>query len=104
MLKYLFILDLDKVTNLIFNKNSTLMSFSRPRGYYDEIQLTCIALDQYCSSESRYLVNSTGNCSSCTSILISPITKGVSYECQATTIKANFTNITSDVLMFNTCT
>lgn len=102
LLRYLFILDLDKVTNLSFNENSTLISFSRPRGYYDEIQLICISIDQYCSNGSRYLVNNTGNSSNCTSISISPITKGVLYECTAITIKHNFVNMTSDALMFNT--
>jgi hypothetical protein len=102
-LRYLFILDLDKVTNLTFNKNSTLISFHRPCGNYDEIELICIASYQYCSSGSTYLVNRTGNCPSCNFIQISPIIRGVEYWCQATTIKEFFTYVSSDQLNFNTC-
>jgi hypothetical protein len=102
-------LGLDKVTNFFFNdhgadKKMARIYFTRPRGYYDEIQLNCTAVDQYCSSGSIYnLVNSTGNCSSCNFIQISPIIRGVRYRCQATTKKESFIDVISDQLNFNTC-
>ncbi len=102
-------LDLDKVTNFFFNDNAgdkkmARIYFSRPPENHDEIQLNCTAVDQYCSSGSIYnLVNSTGNCSSCNFIQISPIIRGVKYRCQATTKKESFINVISDQLNFNTC-
>lgn len=103
-----FISDLDKITNLYFHDNSedkmtALIYFNRPYGDYDQITLTCAATDQYCFNGNTYLTNSTGNCSYCNKITISPITRGVTYKCHASTIKQNFVNITSDSLYFNTC-
>jgi hypothetical protein len=100
-------LDLDKVTNFIFRDNAAdkkmvWIYFTPPRGNYDKIQLSCTAFDQYCPSGSTYLVNSTGNCSSCNFIQMSPIIRGVEYWCQATTIKEFFTDVISDPLNFNT--
>jgi hypothetical protein len=95
----IFFLGLDKVSNLSFNDNSTdkriaLIYFNRPHGTYDRIDLMCEALDRYCPNGDTYLVNSTGNCSNCNFILISPIIRGVTYRCQAWTIKKRaFNNV-----------
>jgi hypothetical protein len=101
-------LGLDKVTGLSFNEHPTdkqkaLIYFNRPHGNYDEIYLTCNTVDQYCSNEGTYLVNSTGNCSDCNFIVLSPIIRGVTYRCQASTIKENFADVISDEFIFITC-
>jgi hypothetical protein len=80
-----------------------LINFNRPHGNYDEISLSCSSQDQHCSNNSEILTNTIKNCSDCTSMSISPITRGVSYKCQAITLKKNFPNITSNELIFNTC-
>ncbi len=99
-LKLFLILDLDKATNLTFetDNRTALIAFTLSRGDFDEINLTCIAQDQHCSNLTTVLTNTTENCSTCTSILIIPIMRGVQYKCQAFTIKQNFTNIPSDEL------
>lgn len=76
--------------------------FTRPRGSYDQIILNCTGEDQKCIKNETALMNSTGNCSDCNSILISSIIQGVSYKCVATTIKRNFSNSTSNEYRFNT--
>jgi len=86
------------------NKQTILISFDRPRGYYSEVYVTCRAIDyQYCSNGSTYLLNSTGNCSDCTSISISPIIRGVTYTCEVMTVKQNYEYLVSVEMNFNTC-
>ncbi len=84
------------------NNKTALISFDRPHGYYDKILLHCSAQDQHCLNNDIVLMNMIGNCSNCTSISISPITRGVSYQCQAITLKEDFINITSDQFIFRT--
>lgn len=47
-------------------------------------------------------MNTTGNCSTCTSIVLSSITKGVLYKCYAITMKEDFANVSSDEFQFDT--
>ncbi|CAF4438373.1 unnamed protein product [Rotaria sp. Silwood2] len=98
--------DLDKVKNLIFvedsiDKNKTFIYFDRPYGSYHQISISCYALDQYCLYNNIYLMNTTGNCSHCTFISISPMLRGTKYSCQATTMKETFTDRISDEYNFN---
>jgi hypothetical protein len=106
-LRLIVILGLDKVTNLMFQEDSTdkrtaLIYFDRPRGNYDRVYLTCVGQDLYCFNENTYLMNSTGNCSDCNFISIFPIIRGVTYSCHATTVEQNFDNVISDEYRFNT--
>jgi hypothetical protein len=97
---------LDKVTNLSSTDSSEnrtrLILFTVPRGSYDEIRVDCYAQDQSCSNSSRNLTNNVKNCSNCTSISIFGIVQGVEYECQAFTIKLNFTDAPSNKTDFMT--
>jgi hypothetical protein len=104
---YFFILDLDKVTNLTFEKDSrnktrALIHFNSPRKNFEQIYLTCSTQDKSCSKDSYILSNTAKNCLNCTPISIYPIIPGVKYKCQATTMKDNFPNTTSNYLDFNT--
>ncbi|CAF0988795.1 unnamed protein product [Rotaria sordida] len=99
--------NLDKVTNFTFkddyqDRKTAQIYFNHPRGNFDEIYLNCSTQDQHCSNNISILTNTTGNCSECDSITISPIIRGVSYQCQAITIKENFINVTSDQFSFRT--
>ena len=106
-LRFVVVLGLDTVTNLIFTESSTdkktaLIYFTRPHGYYDRIEIDCSGLDRDCSYERTYLMNSTGNCSECTFVSLSPIIRGVGYVCRARTIKEDFNPVPSDEMKFNT--
>jgi hypothetical protein len=106
-MKYFFILDLDKVTNLTHESDSkdkkrVLIHFKPPRGNFDQIYFSCSTQNKTCSKNSNILSNTIRNCSTCTSASIYPITLGVKYKCEATTMKDNFPNTTSNYLDFNT--
>ncbi|CAF1340206.1 unnamed protein product, partial [Adineta ricciae] len=96
-----YIVDLDQVKNLTveLQGNSANISFIRPHGNFDGINLNCTAADQSCSDMPT---NLTASCSNCTSMLISPIEFGVRYECEAVTIKEGFVDIYSHELTFST--
>jgi len=101
------ILDLDKVRDLSFNHNLTengtaLIRFERPHGSYDEVLISCFAEDQICWQQNYSLTNTVKNCSTCTSVSISPVLRGMKYKCQALTMKKSFKNVTSDEFYFNT--
>jgi hypothetical protein len=101
------ILDLDKVTDLSFNHNLTengtaLIHFERPQGSYDEVLINCVAEDQICLKQNYSLTNTVKNCSTCTSVSISPVFHGMKYICHALTMKKSFENVTSDEFYFNT--
>ncbi|CAF1109686.1 unnamed protein product [Rotaria sordida] len=100
-------IDLDKITNLTLDGNVTqdgtaLICFNPPRGYYDELRFNCYAKDQNCPESNQNLTNKITNCSNCSFVWISQVIQGVEYECQAWTMKANFSDATSDPLLFNT--
>ncbi|CAF0862342.1 unnamed protein product [Adineta steineri] len=96
----IYITDLDKILNLTYqiNNKTLLISFNRPRGNFDQINITCSAQDQICSKISNISTNTTTNCLTCTSILISSIEIGVRYKCQAMTVKQDFDSILSNEL------
>ncbi|CAF3624077.1 unnamed protein product [Rotaria sordida] len=100
-------IDLDKITNLTLDGNVTqngtaLIHFNPPHGYYDELRFNCYAQDQNCFESNQNLTDKITNCSNCSSVWISQVIQGVEYECQAWTMKANFSDATSDPLLFNT--
>ena len=99
-------LGLDTVTNFtyVIENNTATVSFAPVRGNFDEINVTCFAQDQRCSNALTNLTESTGNCSTCTSLSISPIERGVAYQCQASTIKEDFDEALSNELHFSTRT
>ena len=91
----------------MFIENSTdktkgLIHFNRPRGNFDQIHLRCSAQDRRCLEGISILENSINNCSNCTFISISPITRGIQYKCEAWTMKTNFQNVTSAEYNFTT--
>ncbi|CAF1619904.1 unnamed protein product, partial [Adineta ricciae] len=96
-----YIVDLDQVKNLTveIQGNTANISFVRPHGNFDGINLNCTATDQSCSDIPT---NLTASCSNCTSMLMSSIEFGVRYECEAVTIKEGFADIYSDELTFST--
>ena len=101
------ILGLDKVThfnvtgNLQENGTATVY-FNCPRGSYDKIRVDCNAQDQRSLNSSRNLTTNVTNCSMNTSISISGIVSGVTYECQAFTVKETFTTVNSTTTKFST--
>ncbi|CAF4168927.1 unnamed protein product [Rotaria sp. Silwood2] len=99
--------NLDKVSNFKFENDyhdnkTAWIYFNRPRGNFHKIYLNCSIQDQRCSNDRIILTNETDNCSNCNFITISPITRGVSYQCHAITIKENFLNVISDKFNFVT--
>lgn len=84
------------------DKTKGLIYFNRPRGNFSQIYFRCLAQDQHCLKGISILENSINNCSNCTFISISPITRGVRYKCQASTMKTNFQNATSAEYNFTT--
>ncbi|CAF1568769.1 unnamed protein product [Rotaria magnacalcarata] len=97
--------NLDQAINLRFvedsvNKKKAAIYFTRPRGSYDQVSVTCSGHGEYCTHNSMSLTNTTGNCSDCNFITMFPILQGITFECEATTMKENFQIIISDKYEF----
>ncbi|CAM2716895.1 unnamed protein product [Rotaria socialis] len=102
-----FATELDKVTGFNFkedlhNKHKAFIDFTCPRGKFDQINLTCSAQDSICSKNITKVMSSVQNCANSSFFSISPITRGVSYKCQARTIRQYFNDANSDNFTFVT--
>lgn len=73
-----------------------------PRGRFDEIVIICSMSDSVCVRNASVLYEGITTCSNFIPIAISPIQRGVSYICQATTKKQYFQSVYSQNFQFHT--
>ena len=89
-------LDLDKATNVLpkpQDNNMALISFTCPRGSFQQILVNCTSCGSAsCIQYNPYVYKNITNCSDSTSLSIYPITGNLMYNCEISTIKEGFTN------------